>query len=111
MLRLGSMKILDWRWRIAVLLSCPLLIAAIGYGDYLEGDENSMLLFYRVPIGLATWYSGILLGLGMALWGVATDLISDAVAGVPQAGSWDLLTNLIYFVVFIFLLSRCRHLI
>jgi signal transduction histidine kinase len=108
---LVGMEILDRRGRVAVLLSCPLLIALIGYGDYLEGAENSMLLFYLVPIGLATWYSGTLLGLGMALLSVATDLIADAIAGVPQGGAWDLLTNSIYFVVFIFLLSRCRQLI
>jgi signal transduction histidine kinase len=105
------MRILESRWRVAILLGCPLLIAAIGYGDYIEGSENSMLLLYLVPIGLATWYVGMVAGFAMALLSSISDVTSDILAQVPQSNWWDLLTTIIYFAIFIVLLSRCHNLI
>ena len=98
------------RWRLAIALFCPLLIAVISYGDYLEGDENSMLLLYLVPIALATWYSGLTAGVAMAVLSVSADLISDAQARVPMPGWWGVASSFLYFLVFIFLLSRCQSL-
>ena len=52
---------------LAIAIGCPLLVALVGYGDFREGHEDSMLLFYMVPIAIATWYRGIALGLVMVL--------------------------------------------
>ena len=110
-LRLDAMPILDSWWRVAILLGCVLLIAAIGYGDYFEGSENSMLLLYLVPIGLATWYIGMVAGFAMAVLSSGSDVTADILAHVPQTNWWDLLTSVIYFAIFIVLLSHCHNLI
>ena len=111
MLRLALMRTPNSRRRAAILLGCLLLIAAIGFGDYLEGSENSMLLLYLVPIGVATWHLGMVAGFAMAVLSSICDVTSDVLAEVPQTNSWDLLTSVIYFAIFIVLLSRCRNLI
>ncbi len=97
--------------RLAIVLSCPVLIALVGYGDYLEGDENSMLLLYLVPIALATWYNGLSAGIAMAILSLAADLISDSVGSVPKPGWWGVASNCLYFLIFAVLLSRCHTLL
>lgn len=97
-------------WRAAIALGCPVVIVLIGYGDYLEGDENSMLLLYLVPIGLATWYGGLAMGGVMAFLSILADLISDAAGGVPKPGLWEVASNCVYFFIFTVLLSRCHNL-
>lgn len=105
------MRFSNARWRFAIALCCPLLIALISYGDYLEGDENSMLLLYLIPIALATWYNGMTTGVAMAVLSVVADLFSDARAKVPMPGWWGVASSCLYFLVFIFLLSRCHGLL
>jgi len=99
------------RSRLAITLTCLLLIGLIGYGDYSQGSESSMLLLYLIPIALATWYGGITLGVAIAAVSVAVDLFSDQAAGVPNAGVWNTVTGFLYYVVFLVLLSRCHGLL
>ena len=42
-------------WRLALIEL--LLVAAIGYVDYLTGDY-SILIFYVIPVALAVWFHG-----------------------------------------------------
>lgn len=97
--------------RLVITIGCSLLVAVIGYGDFREGDEGSMLLFYMIPIALATWYGGTTLGLVMVALTLAADLISDRVAGVPNSGPWNLGTSFLYDIVFVVLLSRWHSLV
>jgi signal transduction histidine kinase len=96
---------------VAIALGCGALVALVGYGDFREGDENSMLLFYMVPIAIATWYRGAALGVVMVLLSLAADLISDRVAGVANSGTWNLTTSALYYTVFVVLLSRWHSLL
>jgi signal transduction histidine kinase len=96
---------------LAIAVGCTLLIALIGYADFREGDENTMLLFYMVPIALATWYGGIALGVVMVLLSTSADFISDRMAGVTTAGTWNTATSLFYYIVFAVLLSRWHNLL
>jgi signal transduction histidine kinase len=104
-----SLSRLRLRW--AIRLGCPLLVALIGYGDYREGYENSMLLLYLAPIAIATWYNGITLGIFMAALCVGADLVSDSMAGLPRVGIWNVASSFLYFVVFAVLLSRWHNLL
>jgi signal transduction histidine kinase len=97
--------------RLAIAVGCPLLIAVIGYADFREGDENTMLLFYMFPIALATWYGGIALGVVMVLLSTTADFVSDRVAGVTTAGTWNSATSFLYYMVFAVLLSRWHNLL
>jgi signal transduction histidine kinase len=96
---------------LLIAVGCALLIAAIGYADFREGDENTMLLFYMLPIALATWYGGIALGVVMVLLSTIADYISDRVAGVTTAGTWNTATSFFYYLVFAVLLSRWHNLL
>jgi signal transduction histidine kinase len=86
-------------------------VVLVGYGDFREGDENAMLLFYMVPIALATWYSGMTLGLAMVGLSITADFVSDRMAGVTTGGSWNTGTSFLYYVVFVILLSRWHNLL
>ena len=100
-----------WRLHLAIAMGCTLLIALIGYGDFREGDENTMLLFYMLPIALATWYGGMGLGILMVLFSIAADFISDRAAGVTTAGIWNIGSSFLYYIVFVVLLSRWHNLL
>jgi signal transduction histidine kinase len=99
------------RSRLTIALGCMLLVALVGYGDYLSGYENSMLLLYLIPIAIATWYNGITLGVVIAALSVAAFVISDDAAGIPSVGAWNIVTTFLYYILFLVLLSRCRHLL
>jgi signal transduction histidine kinase len=105
------MRLPRLRSRLTIALGCLLLVALIGYGDYREGYENSMLLLYLIPIAIATWYNGITLGVAIAALSVAAFVISDLAAGIPSVGVWNIATSFLYYIVFVVLLSRCRHLL
>jgi signal transduction histidine kinase len=97
------------RARFLITAGCALLVAFIGYGDYLQGNENSMLLFYMIPIGLAVWYSGMAAGMVMVILSMAAALLADRLSGVPDVGIWNNAAGLGYYLVFVVLLSRWRH--
>ena len=99
------------RSRLTITLGCLLLVALIGYGDYRSGYENSMLLLYLIPIAVATWYNGITFGVVIAALSVVAFVISDMAAGIPSVGVWNIATSFLYYIVFLVLLSRCRHLL
>jgi hypothetical protein len=48
--------------RKTVVVASLLLVAIVGYIDYLTGYERPLVLFYLLPISLATWFEGLLVG-------------------------------------------------
>jgi signal transduction histidine kinase len=111
LIRNKSRRLPPLRLRWAIGLVCPLLIVLVGYGDYLEGSENSMLLLYLVPIAIATWYDGIALGITMSALSVGADFVSDTMARLAQPGIWNVASSFLYYVVFAVLLSRWHSLL
>jgi hypothetical protein len=67
--------------------ACLLLVGILGYADYLTGYEQSFLLFYLLPIGLATWWGSLTLGIVFSALSVTAWIISDLEAGVPASAS------------------------
>ena len=105
------MRLPPLRSRLTIALGCLLLVALIGYGDFKEGYENSMLLLYLIPIAIATWYNGITFGIVIAALSVTAFVASDIAAGIPSVGVWNIATSFLYYIVFLVLLSRCHHLL
>src|SRR5256714_1439441 len=65
--------------RFALGLICVVLTGCLGYVDYRTGYEQTFLLFYLVPIGLATWFGNFWFGsivsiLSVAAWNVGMAL-------------------------------------
>src|SRR5256714_2702687 len=92
--------------RFALAMICVALITCLGYVDYRTGYEQTFLLFYLVPIGLATWFGNFWFGSLISILSIAAWVISDMAAGVPSVGAWNVGMALGSYVVFTGLLWK-----
>ncbi|MEY2439192.1 MAG: two-component system, LuxR family, sensor kinase FixL [Verrucomicrobiota bacterium] len=103
------------RWRtfprIALTAACAAQVVLLGYLDYWTGYEQSLLLFYLVPIAFATWFGGLGFGLVFSIFSVAVWVASDLFAGIATVGSWNLAMALAAYGVFTVLLAKLRTLL
>src|ERR1700730_324533 len=90
---------------------CLIITAVLGYVDYVTGYEQTFLLFYLVPIGLATWFGSFWLGLIFSVLSIAAWVLSDLAAGIPTVGLWNTRMALGSYAVFTTLLSKLRTLL
>jgi len=101
--------------RAALYVGILLLLALVGYLDYITGPEISMSLFYFAPIMLGGWFfyrariSAILVPiLAAGIW-----LAADLLGGTPVAGTWieywNALIRLGMFLVVSIMISRLRE--
>src|SRR5437016_1792373 len=97
--------------RFVLVACCVFITAGLGYVDYLTGYEQTFLLFYLVPIGLATWFGNFWLGLSFSFLSVIAWVLSDVAAGVPTVGLWNIGMAFGSYVVFTTLLSNLRTLL
>jgi signal transduction histidine kinase len=93
---------------VALLTVCILLVALLGYLDFMTGYEQSLLLFYLVPIALATWFEGLFFGLAFCILSLAAWVVSDIAAGIPAVGAWNLAMGAAAYVLFTVLLHKLR---
>jgi len=101
----------SWSFQVSKLLLgvvCLTLVALLGYLDYLTGYEQSLLLFYLVPIAIATWFGGLFAGLAISLASMLAWVFSDLSAGIPAVGAWNLAMASAAYLVFSLLLSKLR---
>src|SRR5689334_18584566 len=68
--------------RLWIAVICTVLALLLGYLDYLTGYEQSLLLFYLVPIAIATWFGGLSYGLIFSILSVLVWVMSDIFAGI-----------------------------
>lgn len=94
-----------------LIAACLFLVAIIGYIDYLTGYERPLLLFYLLPICLATWFGGLVSGLGIAVVSIVVSMLSDLAAGVPALGFWNAGMAFISYALFAGVLSKLRTLV
>ncbi len=91
-----------------------LLVFAVGWVDYLTGEELSVSVFYLVPIGLCTWRVGRTYGLVIASASAMVWLAADSAAGQrwghPLVPYWNAAVLLGSFWVVVYLLSALRTL-
>ena len=109
-------KRIQLRWprlfsRIGLTIVCLLCVGVLGYLDYVTGYEQSLLLFYLVPITLATWFEGLAFGLFFSGLSLCAWVGSDIMAGIPQIRIWNLAMATAAYVVFTFLLHNLRTLL
>lgn len=97
--------------RKTVVVASLLLVAIVGYIDYLTGYERPLVLFYLLPISLATWFEGLLVGLGFSVVSIAVSLLSDVAAGIPNLGFWNAGMAFASYALFAGVLSKLRTLV
>jgi signal transduction histidine kinase len=95
----------------ALMTTCFLLVGVVGYIDYLTGYERPLLLFYLLPISLATWFGSFLIGLGIAAASVVAWIVSDLAAGIPAFGFWNAGMAFASYALFAGVLSKLRTLV
>jgi len=91
--------------------ACLLLVAVIGYIDYVTGYERPLLLFYLLPISLAVWFGNLLFGLSVAVLAIFAWMWSDLAAGIPALGFWNVGMAFASFALFSGMLSKLRTLV
>ncbi len=105
-------KISSFRPSLALLVpTCAALVALLGYLDYCTGYEQPLLLFYLIPIACATWFGGLLWGLGFSGFSLTAWIVSDLFAGLPALSFWNLAMALAAYIVFAFLLAKLKTLL
>jgi K+-sensing histidine kinase KdpD len=95
------------RWIVPII--GLILVAGIGYVDYLTGDY-SMLIFYLIPVGLVAWYYGKWTGVVMAVAsGVARFVSDSSLYRDVLLHYWNSLQDLLFLVVVAVLVSLLRN--
>ena len=95
----------------ALIVSCAIITAVLGYVDYVTGYEQTFLLFYLVPIGLGTWFGAFWVGIVFSILSIVAWIVSDVAAGVPTVGAWNIIMAFGSYAVFTTLLSNLRTLL
>jgi signal transduction histidine kinase len=95
----------------ALVITCFFLVGVVGYIDYLTGYERPLLLFYLLPISLATWFGSFLIGLGIAAASVVAWIVSDLAAGIPAFGFWNAGMAFASYALFAGVLAKLRSLV
>jgi len=96
--------------RKGLVVVCLLLVGTVGYIDYATGYERPMLLFYLLPISVATWFGGLVLGLAFVITSVIVWMVSDLAAGIPALRFWNIATASVSYALFAAVLSKLRTL-
>src|SRR5438094_1357546 len=94
--------------RSVIIATCLLLVAFIGWLDYLSGFENSLLIFYLAPIAIGTWFLGIWFGIAIAIFCVIATVLADFAAGVPPCHVGNCGTAFVAYLVLLLLVGRCH---
>jgi signal transduction histidine kinase len=94
--------------QVAMALALVLL-ALIGWVDYVTGWEVRMTAFYLAPIGWACWSAGRKAGLCLAVVAVITWLTANWTSSYdykyPPILYWNALMLFVFFIVVVYLLS------
>ena len=97
--------------RSLIIVTCFVLVAFMGWLDYISGFENSLLIFYLAPIAIGTWFFGVWFGIGIAMLCVIATVLADLAAGVPRIAIWNYASTFVAYLIFSFLLRRWHSLL
>lgn len=94
--------------RVSVAVLSLIWIGAVGLADYWTGYEQSMMIFYLIPITLGTWCVGRSFGMFLAGLSIGTSILSDVASGIPEVRYWNEAVALSSYAIFVWLLARWR---
>jgi len=97
--------------RSLIIIGCFLLVAFIGWLDYITGFENSLLIVYVAPIAIGAWFLGFWFGIAIAVSCVIATVLADLAGGLPRIVIWNCVTAFVAYLIFIFLLRRWHSLL
>jgi len=96
-------KQLEQRSRAVFITAALLIVAAIGFVDYLTGFETSFSIFYLMAIGLAAWFLGRGHAIFISVLSVAVSLGGDLARGAhfssPLVPTWNAIILIAFYLV------------
>lgn len=99
----------------AVQLLSLVVLALIGWLDYITGYEIGFFIFYFIPVAVSSWYCGRRSGLAIALGSSICWYLSDLYTHHPYSKSyfiyWEMFMRLVSFLTTTLTLSRIRELV
>jgi signal transduction histidine kinase len=109
------LETLEQRSRALLMVAGLLVLALVGFIDYLTGFELMFSVFYLLEVGLAAWFVGKGFGLIMSALSVAVSIGGDVAAGAhysrtPLIPIWNALILLVLYVIVVQLLTSLRSL-
>jgi len=97
--------------RFSIILGF-ILIGIVGYVDYVTGREVSFAIFYLVPIGLITWYTGrqpgVLASVASALTWFFDEYTGTDLSRYPAVPYWNAVGMLGFFLVVTYILTELK---
>lgn len=81
------------RQRLFVFCFCLLLLAGLGWLDYVTGYELNLFIFYSLPVGIAAWYLGLWPGIAVSVASAITWWAADRIAGQKYSSNFVLYWN------------------
>lgn len=104
----GIYRFIDTLPNWSKVLFCLLLVALIGYIDVVTLDY-SLLVFYLLPISIASWCSGRWSGAGIALACGLTRFIADSSLDIsPRRFYSNIVGDTIFLLIVAFLIAALR---
>jgi diguanylate cyclase (GGDEF)-like protein len=97
--------------RFSIILGF-ILIGIVGYIDYVTGREVSFAIFYLIPIGLITWYTGrqpgVLASVASALTWFFDEYTGTDLSLYPAVPYWNAAGMLGFFLVVTYILAELK---
>jgi len=104
----GIYRVIDALPKWSKMLFCLLLVALIGYVDVVTLDY-SLLVFYLLPISIASWYSGRWSGAGIALVCGSARFFADSSLNISPVRFYsNIFGDTIFLVIVAFLIAALR---
>ena len=95
-----------------IALSSLLLAGLVALVDYLTGEELSLVLFYLIPIGIASWYGARWIGFLVATFSGIAWVTNELIAlthGHLLLFYWNSMVRVMLFLIVAYLLSSLRQ--
>jgi diguanylate cyclase (GGDEF)-like protein len=106
---------LEHRSKTFWVLTELLLVALVGFLDFVTGYELAFSLFYLLPISVSAWFSGKRISLIISLVSALTWIIADVTSGQVYSNQaiffWNTAIRFSFFVIVTLLLSAMKNIL
>ena len=111
---LGFVKKLEKYSRVMFIVASLLLVAAVGFVDYVTGHEISVSVFYLLGVAMAVWFISPGFGVFISGLSVFVSVTSDIASGEQFSSFlvplWNAVVLLTFYLVVVWLLALLRSL-
>lgn len=107
-----TVKFFSSRTPVMILLCCAVFMLLLGWLDIVTGDY-SLIVFYLIPVSLATWFVGKRSGLLFCLLAIIARVIADEWSRSPLLthsvlNYWNELVELLFLLIMSLLFSALK---